>query len=156
MKTLSLIVALLVSQATLAASYGKFKLKVAADYRDASEVVFLMNSQGDVTILENDDYYQIDTSSFFGELTFDIQSMGDEDFIKIAFTMRDNKLLSGCSAWIDLKNEVLMVYSSSQVELLRWNKLAKKYENITANSYSSQQESCIEELVGNYPSFERF
>lgn len=155
MKILSLIAALLLCQSALAASFGKFKIKTAADYRAESEVIFLMNGQGDITILENDDYYDITTSSFFGELTFDVQSMGDEDFIKTNFTMRDNRILSGCSAWIDVKNEVLMPYSSSQVELLRWNKITKEYEDITADDYSSKEDACLKALTEEYSYFER-
>lgn len=156
MKNLVALLLLCFVQIAGASSYGKFKLVVNTDMYSGDEVVFLMNSAGKVTILENDNYYDINVSSFFGELTFDIQSAGDEDFLKASFTMVDNKLLAGCSAFIDLKNEVLSTYSSSQVQILRWSKSKKKYVSILSRNIDTATEACIQDITKEYQGFEIF
>lgn len=156
MKNLIALILLCFVQVAAASSYGKFKLVVNPDIYSGEEVVFLLNSAGEVSILENDSYYDINVSSFFGELTFDIQSGGDEDFIKASFKMVNNKLVAGCSAFVDLKNEVLSVYSSSQVDILRWSKSEKEYVSIQSDNIDDASEGCIKDLISNYPDFETF
>lgn len=138
-----------------AANYGKYKFTMSADYMDASEVVFLLNSAGEVTILENDDYFEVESLSFFGELTLNFET-GDEDLQLASFTLKDNKVITSCSALVDQPNEVLTVYGLNFAKLQRWNKVNKKYEDIATPEIFANQEACEAELLKDFAHFDQF
>ena len=64
-KLITLAIVLLSAQAMSATpNFGKFKVSI-----NNWEAVILLNSNGDVLEIENDDYMTIDASNFFGETT---------------------------------------------------------------------------------------
>lgn len=158
MKTFStvLIFSFVLSQSLWASSFGKFKMTLDADYRDQQSVVFLMNSQSEITIIEDDYYYEISSAPFFGEVALNFQSGGDEDYITALFVIRDNKLIQGCAAFIDAKNEAYHPYWNRSVDFSRWNKITRKYESLITDETLVKNEDCINELTQNYSGFDRY
>lgn len=136
-----------------AASYGKFHLEVNTGYFDSEKVEFLLNSSGEVRLLENRDWYTVTPSFFFGELSLTIQSGGDEEFILGKVILKDNQVQSACAAFVDAKNEVIEFLGATSFKLKRWNKRSKSF----APLYSSDQifdEKCVKKLLEEYPEFE--
>ncbi len=155
MSRLALLIAFILSTQLHAANFGKFRMKIKADYLDASEVIFLLNSAGQVETLENDDYFEIDSLPFFGELTLNFKS-GDEDLLLTSFTLRDNQVLSACAALVDQPNEVLSLYPSGHATLQRWNTKTKRFEDINSLDLESRTDQCEQELIKDYAHFEEF
>lgn len=146
---LLILMASLLSTQAYAFTYGKFKLSVGTGFYDAEEIIFLMNSAGKVKILENDDYYEIDSSLFFSEVTLSIQSGGDEDFVVGSITLKDNVILDSCASFVDAKNEYLMRLSPSSLKLERWNKYKKKYVAVP-KAGAGFSEACFSDLLSGY------
>ena len=75
-------------------SYGKYKLETpqSASF-DASSVVFLLNYSAETKIIDNFDYYTIQTNLFFTDLEMTFKSGGDEDFFlgKAVFKYQQNQ-----------------------------------------------------------------
>lgn len=155
MTRIALFIALIFGQQLFAANYGKFKLNINGDFRDASEVEFLLNSTGEFSILSNDDYFDIEALPFFGELTLNFKS-GDEDLILASFKLIDNKVLSACSALVDQPNEGRMSYPLGHARLERWNKTLKKYESINTVDVVANEKQCLSDLLKDYEHFEQF
>lgn len=142
------ILSLLINFSALGANYGKFKVIVAGDFSSGEEAIFLMNSNGKIKILENDNYMEINAYSFFGDVTLDIRTSGDEDHIRGTVHLVNNKVIQTCSAFIDLKNDYQISYGSDSLKLLRWNKVKKAYEDINDQmAIEEALQDCEENLL---------
>ena len=156
MKNLVILTILFFTNSIFANSFGKFKVKVNTGYFDSEEVIFLLNSQGDVKFLKNDDYYAIESLPFFGETTLRMTSGGDEDFILGLFKLKNNKVIYGCAAIIDLPNEVLTTLAIDQVIFQRWDKASKKYLSILTKDINDDAVDCEYNLLSDYREFDIF
>tara|TARA_Y100000296_G_C5153038_1_gene247468 strand:+ start:684 stop:1163 length:480 start_codon:yes stop_codon:yes gene_type:complete len=137
-----------------ALSYGLFKLEVETGYFDAESVTFLLNSSGEVKLLKNENYYSIETESFFDELTLFVRSGGDEDWVQAIFTLKNNELTRGCSALLDGPGSTISFLSPKRVQLTRWNKERKKFE-VLKNAMSDQK-SCYATLKEDFEDFSEY
>lgn len=155
MKSLLIGLMTLTALTTQAANFGKFKLTVETGYYDGEEVVFLMNSSGDLKMLENSDYYSIDTQFFFGENTLDIRSGGDDDIVIGTIYMKDNKAIDGCAAMLSLSNEAGETLGTNSFKLERWNKFSKRYESVYKSGFEFTK-SCEDKLLADYADFSIF
>ncbi len=149
MKILAILSLFALSFTSFAGNYGKFKVTYNEYY--SFSAVFLLNSYGDIKILDNDQYLQIESSPFFGETTITVKSSGDEDHVKATFFMKDNKILKACSAFIDLKNDYIEPHRPKIVQILRWNKSKKAYEDIYNDALvNATNEECLTDLLSAY------
>lgn len=153
MKNVMLLAALLGGVSVQAANYGKFRLTVNPGYYSGDKVVFLLNTSGTVKILENDNYYSVDSDFFFGDTTLEFRSAGDEDHIEGSISLKDNKAVDGCAALVDNKNGWLSFMTTKTFLLERWNKYSKKYETVYKNGFEFS-EKCEEVISSNYSEFE--
>jgi hypothetical protein len=154
MKNIILLAAILLGASVNAANFGKFKLTVNPGYYDGEEVVFLLNSAGKIKVLENDSYYDIDSDYFFGDVTVNFRSGGDEDHVEGSISLQNNKAVDGCAALVDVKNGWLTILGMQSFELERWNKFSKKYESVFTNGFQFTEE-CEQGIIDNYPDFEQ-
>jgi hypothetical protein len=115
-----------------------------------------MNSQSEITIIEDENYYEISSMPFFGEIVLSFQSGGDEDFVKAQFKIKNNKLMVACAAYIDAKNESYAAYLAGAIDLSRWNTKTKKYESLMTSELEGQNQACLDELTEQYISFDQF
>ena len=155
MKNLILILIATLSLSAQAANYGKFRVVAKNGYYDDEMVVFLLNSNGKVKILENNDWFTVEASYFFGETTLSFRSGGDEDHVEGVISLKDNKATDGCAAFIDLKNEWAEIMSKDSFTLERWNKYSKKYESLYSSEFEFSSE-CEQEMMADYEGFEVF
>jgi hypothetical protein len=129
---------------------GKYLL----DADNGEEVIFLLNSNGEIKILENDYYYSITVSRFFTEFSLDIESGGDEQVTHAyaTLTVKNNKLvfIEKCEVLVDGPNEWL---SEVSLKLLKWNKKNKKYEQIKNTGSKQSNEKCYNNLILDYRHF---
>lgn len=129
-----------------AANYGKFKLVPNSSIIESAPVVFLLNSDGDIKVLENRHYYSINNSFFFGELKLEFISGGDEDALHAIYNLSDNKITSGCAAFIDYKNGYAEKLTINGFKLLKWNKSSNQYESMITSDTNLDSEACYEDL----------
>lgn len=155
MKNLLILCFLILSVASNAANYGKFMLTTDTQIWEPEGMTFLLSSAGEIKILENDDYYEIKSSFFFGEQTLTFRSGGDEDFVLGKVTLVNNKAISACAGLIDLPNRNLMTLGVKSFNLLKWNKSKKKYESVYPKNFKFS-EKCEKELFSPYSEFETF
>ena len=134
-------------------SYGKYKLETpqSASF-DASSVVFLLNYSAETKIIDNFDYYTIQTNLFFTDLEMTFKSGGDEDFFLGKAVFNDGELKQLCFALIDLPNETIMTYSNS-FKLFKWNTKSKSYDLISNNLAEKEQSACFESITAEYKGF---
>jgi hypothetical protein len=145
-----LILGLFLNANSFAFSYGKFKVSMQSEFGDTEEVTFLLNSSGNFKFLENEDYYSIDSSQFFDEITLDIQSGGDEDFMVARVVLKDNKVMERCASFVDAKNEYLILMGPNSFKFERWNKFTKAYE-LLKGEQGEFSDSCFDSLLAPYP-----
>lgn len=151
MRSLSFaILAFLMASSSFAFSYGKFKLSTGTGLYEPEEVIFLLNSSGNIKMLENDDYYTIDGSLFFSEVTLSIQSGGDEDFIVGTVTLKDNVIVDQCASFVDAKNQYVERMGPKFFKLERWNKYKKAYLPVKAKG-EQFSDACFQNLLEPYP-----
>jgi hypothetical protein len=148
MNKLTLILALFIAtlSSAYATNYGKFKLTPNRSIIDSDVVVFLLNSSGDLKILENEYYYSVDSGYFFGEQRLEFISGGDEDALHAIFTIKNNKIVSGCAAYIDYKNEYAETMGIKGFKLERWNKYSRKYESMINKQTDADSSECYDDL----------
>jgi|GEM_PF-2251638 len=152
---LTLIALLLgLSQFINAANFGKFEFKMGSDYQDDELIVFLLNTSGDITVIQDENYYEVEKSFFFGELSLTLTSGGDEQYTITSYTMVDNKLIEACTILVDGPNGYVSKMSDSYYGLNRWNKFAKKYEAVPNLQSVSTKEACFSRLLENFDDFE--
>ncbi len=154
MKTFFLSISMLITLNSYALNYGLFKLEVDPGYFDKEEVTFLLNSNGDVELLENENYYTVKVESFFNEITLEIESGGDEDYIRAIYTLKDNQIIQSCSALFDGPGESLSYFGEGSVNLLRWNKKTKAFEAPLSKPVA--QKSCRAKLIEGYEDFSSY
>lgn len=153
MRNIFLLLTLVLGLNAQAANYGKFKLYVDTGYYAPQEVVFLMNSSGEIKMLENNDYYKIDSQFFFGESTLNIRSGGDDDIVKGIVSLKNNRATEACAVFLSLSSgygERLRI--TRRFNLLRWNRFAKKYETVL-KSDTLFSKKCEKKILADYPNF---
>ena len=155
MKLFAICLVSILLQSVNAASYGLFKFTVNPPSGVVEEVVFLLNSQGEIKVLDNPDYFKINSDYFFGELNLRVVTGGDEDNSRGAFKLVNNKLVDGCAAFIDYKNEYGEAMAPRTFNLQRWNKYRKKYENAYSKDFIFS-EACFEVLLSDYSDYSFF
>lgn len=138
--------------------YGKFKLEVRPGHYDDQEVIFLLNSHGGIKIIENEYDYEFESLPFFGELTLNFRSGGDEDFMLGSFTLvTDNNVLksiSSCAAHISVPAKYMIRRGSSTVRLMKWNKLQKEYELVDWGTEQASDKCFTQLRAKAYPDFQ--
>ncbi len=145
----ALLLSLVLNTNAFAFTYGMFKVSIGSEVYE-HEMIFLVNSAGQIKELENENWYDIESSLFFSELTLDIQGGGDEDFNVARITFKDNVIVDSCASFVDAKNKYVIKIGEQNLKVQRWNKYAKKYETVkTENEEFS--ESCFETLLAPFP-----
>lgn len=154
MKSLVLLIAIMTTT-NASAFYGKYKFSMLFDRNSESEKVeFLMNSAADVKILENDDYYEVDSYQFFHEVTLSFRSGGDEDYVIATATLvRENGktvMKNFCAALIDGPNGYASTLGTKTAKLSRWSKSAKEYEQLKLTASEADIAKCESDLLESY------
>jgi hypothetical protein len=155
MKNFILLAALIYGLTANAANFGKFKLTVETGYYDGEEVVFLMNTSGEIKMLENDSYYTIKPQFFFGKNTLLIESGGDDDKVEGIIHLENNKATDACAVLLSLSNKAGELLWPKGFKLDRWNKFSKRYESVYPQNFSFS-EKCESELLADYQDFSIF
>lgn len=137
-----------------ASNYGKFEFKMGSDYQDDEVVVFLLNSSGDITVIQDENYYTVDSSFFFDELAITLTSGSDEQYTITSYTLVDNKLVEACTILVDGPNGYVSKMSDSYYTLKKWNKFAKKYTDVPNLQSSSNKEACFTKLLEDFQDYE--
>lgn len=139
--------------------YGKFKLEIKPGHYDDQEVIFLLNSQGGIKFIENEYYYEFESLPFFGELTLNFRSGGDEDFMLGSFTLiSDNdvvKSVASCATLISAPAQYMERRGKSAIRLFQWNKMKKEYQRVSWGSKEAS-DKCFTQYTRRYPDFRVF
>lgn len=154
MKGLILLLALTITT-NANAVYGKYKFSMNFEWGSEDEKVeFLMNSQGDIKILENENWYEVDSSPFFGEVTLDFRSGGDEDYVIASATLKKDGyktvITSYCAAIVYGPNALISVTGPSVAKLQRWSKSSKKYKAMKITASKEELKKCEDNLIESY------
>ena len=156
MKKLILLLSFISIQFINAANYGMFRLTATnLGYTDSEEAIFLLNSSGEIKFLENRNYWDVDVDFFFGEVTLTVETMGDEQNSRGILTLKDNRLIDGCAAYLDYQNESGETLSPRSFKLERWSKKNKRYYPVFNRNFEFSDE-CFTRLLKDYSHYSMF
>ncbi|MCR9203518.1 MAG: hypothetical protein NXH75_03005 [Halobacteriovoraceae bacterium] len=154
MKGLILLLALSASL-NASAVYGKYKFSMNFEWgSDNERVEFLMNSQGDIKIIDEGNYYNVTSYPFFGIISLDFRSGGDEDYVIASATLEkvgnQTVMTNYCAAIIDGPGGYVSLTGPRVAKLQRWSKSAKKYKALKITASEEDVKKCEKDLIQTY------
>ena len=127
--------------------------EIGHDFLEDQTVVFLMNSSGEVEVIEDDNYYTVNSFQFFTEVNLEIVSGGDDEHFKASATIGElngrTVLLSFCAAMVASSNSAADTLNMNYAKLSKWNTKTNKYEDLQLVASASEVSACEERLLAD-------